>query len=136
MFSKNDIKLICLAYIVCMMSTFLIGCAQPGGAESIKSTKELFSTWSTGSGQTLELTGAVFGTQVVEFELYANASCLCNLTISGSQSQGTANIGSCTWTGGGASQCGSIANQGYTYLNVGANLSLCNTSNQTCTSYK
>lgn len=112
------------------------GCAQSGGSESVTSTKELFSVWTSGSGQHLDLTGAAFSTQPVEFEVYANASCICNLTISGDQSQGTANVGNCTWTGGGASQCGSIANQGYTYLNVGANLTLCNTLNQSCTSYQ
>lgn len=111
-----------MRYLI-LLSLILTACA--GQESSQPTSKELFSRWQS-SNVTLDLTGAVFGTNEVRFEYAANAGCDCALDIFGDQSSGTARVYSCDHYGP-TDYCHAGAVD-YTYTNQNAALSVCDGS--------
>lgn len=120
--------------LLLVLSFCVIGCAGGSGSGSSDRTKDLFSFWRAADNSSLEMTGGDFGNFTMIFE-EANTTCSCLVDLQGSQKSGTAIFGSCAWNGPGASQCGTIEFQTYSYLNVGGTLTVCNTAVSSCQSY-
>lgn len=65
--------------------------------------KSLFSLWTSDeTGFTLDLTNSEFGANSIAFTLTGGGACLCTMTISGTEKEGSAIISGCTYSAGGS----------------------------------
>lgn len=116
--------------ILVILMLLLSACSSKDG--SAPASKDLFSSWAAGS-TTLNLAGLNFGVNSITMVTSPNTGCYCTLEITGDQSQGDAYLSGCTHYGP-ANFCEPGASA-FTYVNVNATLTLCETGSS-CTTYR
>jgi hypothetical protein len=129
---RADVKVMKYTIVLFALLT-ACGSAGSGSGASATGTKALFTKWNgvTNPGTELDLTGMTFNTQrIIQLKNSLNTGCYCNVTVSGSESSGTATMNGCYPYGG--AQCNPTVTV-LTYTNASGALSICYSGS--CTSY-
>ena len=113
------------------LSLMLAACAQDNGggggsSSAVRAPKPLFSRWTNGA-VILDAVDADFGATTVWFILGQNMGCQCNnMTLTGDENSGVAQINACTPVGG--VSCGEFISTWY-YTKTSDRLILCGPTN-------
>lgn len=106
-------------------------CGGDGDNVSGDSGKDLFSSWSsTPEGTVLDLNAGSFGTFSVGWVLLNGSTCTSSVTVSGTQSSGTAVVSDAI----GGEACEEL-NASYEYLKTDTSLTFCNVETLLCEQY-
>lgn len=125
--------------IVLMLFTVvsLTGCAKDsGGPAAAAAAKSVFSLWTKSDNAFFfDTTGGSFGTPTpIAFVFSGGATCLCSLTVNGTETSGSYSLLSCTYASGGSGDPGcSSMNEAGTYSKPASSLQLCSIG--TCRDY-
>lgn len=116
---------------ISILFLLLAACGSGGESSDQAKSKNLFSRWQS-ENTIMDLTGMTFGSNDVDFKYAANAGCICDVEITGTNSMGEALVFNCA-NYGPVNYCHPGAVQ-YTYLNVDAKLTICD--NASCEVYR